>query len=280
MRERTVVREVTGHATEDGAGVKLTRVLGIRTVEDFDPFLMLDAFDSTCPDDYTKGFPWHPHRGIETVTYLVTGDIEHSDNMGNRGSIRNGECQWMTAGSGVIHQEMPKACDHMMGAQLWINLPAKEKMTAPKYNSITADSVPEVQKDGAGIRVVAGDYEGTAGAFHGDFVDATYLDVKLEPDTEWTFRSAPEETLFVYIFEGSGYFGKPYGGELSARCALLFGEGDAASIRSGADGLRFILLSGRPLKEPVAWGGPVVMNTEEELKQAFAELDNNTFIRE
>ncbi len=277
--QRQVTKEVTGSATQDGAGVKLVRVLGNQTAEAFDPFLMLDAFDSTNPDDYTKGFPWHPHRGIETVTYLINGEIEHSDSMGNVGTITDGGCQWMTAGSGVIHQELPKASPRMLGAQIWINLPAADKMTASAYNGIKASDVPNINEDGATIRVVAGSYKGTAGAFKGKFVDATYLDVSLKPNTEWAYTSVPEDTLFVYLYTGGGYFQKPYETYYPLKRALLFSNALDVNIKAGDDSLGFLLLMAKPLKEPIAWGGPIVMNTREELSRAFKELDDETFVK-
>ena len=179
---RQIRRIVTGKKTIDGAGVHLVRVLGYRDTQDFDPFLMLDAFDSDNPEDYIKGFPWHPHRGIETVTYLIQGDIEHGDSLGNSGSILDGDCQWMTAGSGIIHQEMPKASSRMYGAQLWLNLPAADKMAPPAYGDIQRDQVPVVKGDGHTVRIVAGDYQGKAGAFQGRYIQTTYLDIEMEPN--------------------------------------------------------------------------------------------------
>ncbi len=280
MDYRKVQRVVTGVATQDGAGVKLTRVLGKPTVEDFDPFLMLDAFDSRNPADYIRGFPWHPHRGIETVTYLLSGDIEHGDSTGNHGSILSGDCQWMTAGSGIIHQEMPRAVGHMKGTQLWINLPAASKMTMPLYNSIMADSVPVVGDGGASVKVIAGRYKNKKGAFEGKFVKATYLDVSLAPGAVWEFDSIPDETLFVYIYGGGGWFEKERAEYYPEKRALLFTHGKKIYVEAGKEGAGFLLLMGKPLKEPVAWGGPIVMNTEEELEIAFHELDDNTFIKE
>jgi len=277
--QRQVRKVVTGVATQDGAGVKLTRVLGNGTVEDFDPFLMLDAFDSGNPDDYTKGFPWHPHRGIETVTYLISGDIEHGDSMGNKGSILDGECQWMTAGSGVIHQEMPKAAERMLGTQLWINLPAKDKMAEPEYNGISADDVPKIEEGGALVKIIAGDYKGNQGAFKGKYVNATYLDVSLEADVEWEYVSVPENTLFVYIYDGEAYFQKPWQELFESKRALLFTHGEKLNVKAGKNGVRFLVLTAAPLYEPVAWGGPIVMNTREELDKAFNELEEGTFIK-
>ena len=276
---RPINKIITGRPTVDGAGVHLVRVFGFHDTKDFDPFLMLDAFDSTNPDDYTAGFPWHPHRGIETITYLVQGDIEHGDSLGNKGSILNGDCQWMTAGSGIIHQEMPKACDRMLGVQLWLNLPAKDKMTAPKYGDIKTANVPVVDNGNGKVHIIAGEYQGISGAFQGSYVPATYLDVELGAGGEWSFDNASDKTLFIYIMQGAGSF-DPAGGEsVTAKHAVLFGAGDRFWIRAGEDGVRFLLLSGQPLHEPVAWGGPIVMNTQEELDLAFRELSENKFIK-
>lgn len=277
-RIRQVRRVVTGSQQVDGAGVRLVRVLGPATTRDFDPFLMLDAFDSRNPADYIKGFPWHPHRGIETVTYLIEGKIEHGDSLGNKGMIRDGGCQWMTAGSGIIHQEMPQASPRMLGLQLWINLPRKDKWAEPQYRDLTADRIPAVSESAGIVRVVAGAYGGTRGATQGDYVNTLLLDVDLKAGAEWRLPTDPGATVFVYLIAGSGVFGG--GGDiLASHRAVLFGEGDAFSACAGAEGVRFVLVSGRPLGEPIAWGGPIVMNTQEELDQAFAELDNKTFIR-
>ncbi|MGB2578779.1 hypothetical protein AAIR98_000698 [Elusimicrobium simillimum] len=280
MKKRKVAKLVTGTATQDGAGVKLTRVLSRPDVKDFDPFLMLDAFDSKNPDDYTKGFPWHPHRGIETVTYLVEGDIEHGDSMGNKGSINDGCCQWMTAGSGIIHQEMPKPAPHMLGLQLWINLPKKDKMTAPAYRDIRSEMIPVIKEDGAVIRVIAGEYKGKKGATKGDYVKATYLDVKLESNALWEIDTNPDETVFVYLLQGDAVFEEESSTQyIPAKTAVLMTYGDNMYVKAGDKGARFVLLAAKPLKEDVAWGGPIVMNTREELQNAFEELDNGTFIK-
>lgn len=281
---RVVKRIVTGMPTVDGAGVKLVRVLGHRDTEDFDPFLMLDAFDSTDPEDYIKGFPWHPHRGIETVTYLIEGHIEHGDSLGNSGAIYDGDCQWMTAGSGIIHQEMPQAAERMLGAQLWLNLPAKDKMTDPAYGDIRSADVPVIEEGGNTIRVIAGDYQGTKGAFTGKYVQATYLDVELAPGGEWSFMSEPDHTLFIYIFSGQAVFDPKEDAAnpndlIDEKQAVLFGEGDEFWVKAGKEGIRFILLCAKPLREPIAWGGPIVMNTRAELQVAFNELRNDTFIK-
>lgn len=278
-RIRKISKIVTGRAAVDGAGVKLVRVLGHRDVEDFDPFLLLDAFDSTDPEDYVKGFPWHPHRGIETVTYLVSGIIEHGDSLGNKGEILDGDCQWMTAGSGIIHQEMPKPAERMLGVQLWLNLPAKDKMTDPRYGDIRSENVPIVTEEGARIKVIAGSYKESAGAFEGRYVKATYLDVLLDAGKEWSYKSEDGSTLFIYILLGSGSFDPGQPEVIENKRAVLFGEGEQFWIKAGKEGIRFLLLSGKPLKEPIAWGGPIVMNTNEELELAFRELREDSFVK-
>jgi quercetin 2,3-dioxygenase len=278
MALRKISKLVGGAVQYDGAGVKLVRVVGRNDIEDFDPFLLLDAFDSDNPDDYTKGFPWHPHRGIETVTYLIHGDIEHGDSLGNKGSIVDGSCQWMTAGSGIIHQEMPQAVERILGAQLWINLPRKDKLTEPAYRDITADMVPVSAEEQGEVRIISGSYKGTAGPVTGDYVKTLYLDVSLNPDARWQLETDPESTLFCYLVQGSAKFDEESDPVPSHR-AVLMESGDALSVRASADGVRFLLIAGRPLKEPVAWGGPIVMNTREELSRAFKELDEGTFIR-
>jgi len=280
MKERTIRKIVTGSAAVDGAGVHLVRVIGHADVKDFDPFLMLDAFDSENPADYTKGFPWHPHRGIETVTYLVAGDIEHGDSLGNKGSILDGGCQWMTAGSGIIHQEMPKESKRMLGLQLWINLPAKYKMTAPKYRDLTAEKIPAINGTGSRVSVIAGYLGDTAGAMKGDYVDATMLDIGLDAGASVGIPVPHDNTVFVYILDGTLTLGS--GGDrqsLDRRRAVLLSDGDTVTLAAGDTGTRCVLFSGAPLREPVAWGGPIVMNTRAELDLAFAELDKGTFIK-
>ena len=276
---RPVRKIVTGHRTVDGAGVNLVRVISHRDTQDFDPFLMLDAFDSTNPADYIKGFPWHPHRGIETITYLVQGDIEHGDSMGNQGSILDGDCQWMTAGSGIIHQEMPQASERMLGAQLWLNLPAKDKMTDPQYGDIKKADVPVIEEDGSFIRVIAGEYHSHPGAFQGRYIKATYFDVEVAAGHEWTFENNPAHTLFIYIMQGAGHFDPASTDIIEEKHAVLFGVGDRFRVLAAGHGIRFLLMSGPRLNEPVAWGGPIVMNTREELDLAFQELDAGTFIK-
>lgn len=276
---RTIKRIVTGASATDGAGVKLVRVIGYYDTKDFDPFLMMDAFDSTKPDDYVKGFPWHPHRGIETITYLLSGDIEHGDSLGNKGSILDGECQWMTAGSGIIHQEMPKPSKRLLGAQLWLNLPSKDKMTSPKYRDIRKEDIPVLNESDVKVRAISGTYNGTPGAIKGDFVDALYLDVEINDGAQWRFETNEDWTLFIYIISGQGSFEPDSDRLITEKHAVLFNEGNEFWVKASHGGIRFLLMSGKPLGEPVAWGGPIVMNTREELNQAYKELDEGTFIR-
>lgn len=276
---RTIKRIVTGASATDGAGVKLVRVIGYYDTKDFDPFLMMDAFDSTKPDDYVKGFPWHPHRGMETITYLLSGDIEHGDSLGNKGSILEGDCQWMTAGSGIIHQEMPKPSKRLLGAQLWLNLPSKEKMTSPKYRDIRKEDIPVLNESDVKVRVISGTYNGTPGAIKGDFVDALYLDVEINDGAQWRFETNEDWTLFIYIISGQGSFEPNSDRLITEKHAVLFNEGKEFWVKASHGGIRFLLMSGKPLGEPVAWGGPIVMNTREELNQAYKELDEGTFIR-
>ena len=287
MSQRVLRHTERGGHGIDGAGVHLRRVLGNHTVEMFDPFLMLDGFDSTDPNDYIKGFPFHPHRGIETVTYLISGDIEHQDGLGNKGSINDLCCQWMTAGSGIIHQEMPRAVPRMLGLQLWVNLPQKDKMANPAYGDIRAEDIPVVQEENAEIRVLSGNYKNVQGAFQGKYVSVRYLDVKLNPDAQWSFDGAKnKETLFLYLIDGNLAGDKNLTQFEDKACAMLFEahnqnpeEHDRVIVKAGKDGARFMLLSAEPLREDVAWGGPIVMNTREELRQAFRELEEGTFIK-
>jgi redox-sensitive bicupin YhaK (pirin superfamily) len=276
--ERTIKKIITGEETSDGAGVKLTRVFSHDDTRDFDPFLLLDAFDSTNPDDYIRGFPWHPHRGIETITYIIQGRVDHGDSLGNRGRIQNGSCQWMTAGSGIIHQEMPKPSKHLLGVQLWLNLAAKDKMTAPQYRDIRPGDVPVVEEGHSRVHILCGAYKNTPGAMTADYVKATYLDVQIQAGKEWSLETAGSETLFVYILEGAGRFESKSQKFIVAKQAILFNSGQKFFAAAGDSGLRFLLLAGKPLKEPIAWGGPIVMNTEAELEKAFRELDAGTFV--
>jgi redox-sensitive bicupin YhaK (pirin superfamily) len=285
--KRKCVQVVRGQQTVDGAGVHLRRVLGLNTVEAFDPFLMLDGFDSTDPRDYIKGFPWHPHRGIETVTYLIKGEVEHGDSLGNKGYIRDLQCQWMTAGSGIIHQEMPQPSERLLGCQLWVNLPKKDKMTMPAYRDIRQDDVEEIQEENATVRVLSGSYKGHNGAVEGEYIKVQYLDVDLAPEKTWTYRETPNgHTLFLYLITGTIAVDDALADLQEAPCALLMKAADInapmndeVQVKSGMEGARFLLIAGEPLNEPVAWGGPIVMNTREELDTAFDELDHDTFIK-
>ena len=276
---RTIKKILTGENTVDGAGVKLVRVFGFNDTKDLDPFLMLDAFDSVNPEDYIKGFPSHPHRGIETITYLVKGDIEHRDSLGNKGSILDGQCQWMTAGSGIIHQEMPKPCDRMLGVQVWLNLPSKDKMVEPKYKGILKEDIPVVNEQDNKIHIIAGTYNGKKGAVEGDYVKALFIDVQLNSDAQWILNTESGNTLFIYIIEGEACFGPKFDKIISQKHAVLFNEGNKFSVKASNKGVRFLLMSGKPVNEPIAWGGPIVMNTKEELDLAFKELEDNTFIK-
>ena len=287
MPRRKCTQIVRGQHAVDGAGVHLRRVLGLRTVRDFDPFLMLDGFDSTDPKDYIRGFPWHPHRGIETVTYLLKGDIEHGDSLGNQGFIRDLQCQWMTAGSGIIHQEMPQAAERMLGCQLWVNLPKKDKMTQPAYRDIKQQDVSVVQENNATVRVLSGHYHNNHGAVKGEYVKVQYLDVELEPNIVWHYQeTSNDQTLFLYLIEGTLAADAELAKFEEKTCAILMSgsssnssDFDEVIVKAGTEGARFFLIAARPIKEPVAWGGPIVMNTQEELDEAFRELDNNTFIK-
>lgn len=276
---RTIKKVIVGERTVDGAGVSLVRVFGYHDTKDFDPFLMLDAFDSYDPNDYIKGFPWHPHRGIETVTYLIKGDIEHGDSLGNKGSILDGECQWMTAGSGIIHQEMPKPSERMLGLQMWLNLPAKYKMVNPKYRGIEKIDIPIINESNNKVHIIAGEYNGNAGAIEGDYVKPLCLDVEIEPNSKWSVDVESDNTVFVYIFQGEACFGEVEEKFISEKHAVLFNDGNKFIVKTSSKGVRFLIASGKPLKEPISWGGPIVMNTKDELNLAFEELENNTFIK-
>ncbi len=277
MDSRKIKQIVKGIETHDGAGVRLVRVFSNKNVIDFDPFLMMDAFDNDNPKDYEKGFPWHPHRGIETITYLIEGKVEHGDSIGNKGTIFCGDCQWMTAGSGIIHQEMPKPPRKMLGVQIWLNIPAIHKMEDPAYGEITADKIPLIKDQNCEIKLISGDYKGTKGAFCGKYVKPLFMDVNLPPETEFELETPEENTVFSYNFQGSGIFSDQK--EHIAKTTLLFEKGELLKFKSGKEGLRMIILSGPPLKEPIAWGGPIVMNTQEELDLAFREIDAGQFIK-
>ena len=274
---RPVKQILKSKVTMEGAGVRLKRAFGYYEIPRFDPFLLLDHFGSDNPEDYIKGFPWHPHRGIETVTYMLSGEVEHGDSMSNRGVIGAGDIQWMTAGSGIIHQEMPKRYEGLMqGFQLWVNLPAKKKMIAPKYRGITGDQVPTVERGGAEIKVIAGSLDGVKGPVRDLTVEVEYFDVKLPAGKTFERATERDRNLFAYAIEGLGFTGDKL---IEPQRCVLFGEGDAVQIRSDA-GIRFLFVSGKPLKEPIAWGGPIVMNTQGELALAFWELEQGVFIKD
>jgi len=276
---RSIKKIIRGRAAVDGAGVHLVRLFGRDATQDFDPFLLIDAFDSTNPDDYSRGFPWHPHRGIETVTYLIKGDLEHGDSLGNSGSILDGDCQWMTAGSGIIHQEMPQPSERLLGCQIWLNLPAKDKMTPPAYNDILDADVPLVEECGTQVHIIAGTYQGQRGAFEGKFISPLYLDIEVGAGVEWTLDTDPGSTLFIYTLAGGANFDPQTENLIPEKSVVLFNEGDRFWMRAGDTGVRMLLLSAPPLREPIAWGGPIVMNTPQELNQAFADLRADTFIK-
>jgi len=286
--------------TLEGAGVKLRRAFGFGNTDEFDPFLLFDDFRNENPEDYLAGFPWHPHRGIETITYVLAGDVSHGDSLGNRGSLGAGDVQWMTAGSGILHQEMPRgdANGRMHGFQLWANLPRSLKMTTPRYQDVKARDVPEVtDDDGTHVRIVVGDFWGKRGPVEGIAADPRYLDVFVPAGKKKTLPVETTRHAFAYVFEGSGSFrdaskpqavmtdrigpaGEEVRDAVGNRSLVLFDNGDEVTVQAGPQGIRFLLVSGKPLEEPVAWQGPIVMNTPEELRQAYAELRNGTFIKE
>lgn len=276
MNHRKVTRVVIGRPGRDGAGVNLTRVLSTHSIADFDPFLMLDSFDSSNPADYIAGFPTHPHRGIETITYLVEGRIDHEDSLGNKGVISDGSSQWMTAGSGIMHQEMPIAQPRMLGFQLWLNLPAKDKMTEPKYFDIQPDHIPTVVEDGRVVRIISGEYAGVSGV-KPHHIQATLMDISLEASHSIDIPVSADETVFVFLMEGGVLID---GQNYVEKSALLMSNGDTVSVTAPiGKNCRFQLVAGAPLHEPVAWGGPIVMNTDAELKEAFSDLRYGRFIR-
>jgi redox-sensitive bicupin YhaK (pirin superfamily) len=265
-----------GHSTYDGAGVKLQRVFARNHAKLTDPFLLLDHFGSDNPDDYIKGFPWHPHRGIETVTYMLGGTVEHGDSIGNSGTIGPGDIQWMTAGGGVIHQEMPQPSDRKMhGLQLWVNLPAKNKMMEPRYRGILDSEVPVVRMPEGEVRVIAGAYQNVNGPVRELIVDVIYLDVRLKKGMTLLHEAGEGYTSFCYLIEGAGEFDDA---TLEQGQLILFTEGGDIAVRAMED-IHYIFVAGRQLNEPIAWGGPIVMNTQEELDIAFRELDEGTFVR-
>jgi redox-sensitive bicupin YhaK (pirin superfamily) len=292
MSIRPIKRLVKAKPTLEGAGVHLRRAFGFGNTTDFDPFLLLDDFRNDVPDDYLAGFPWHPHRGIETITYVLAGTVEHADSLGNRGAIAPGDLQWMTAGRGIIHQEMPKGdqLGRMHGFQLWANKPSALKMTAPRYQEIKALEIPEVtEDDGTQARIICGSFWGKRGPVEGIAADPTYIDVTVPPGKR-------KRLPVAYVFSGSGKFcnaSAPLAvpteslgwadtalpAEADNRSLILFDSGDDVEVQAGEDGIRFLLVSGKPLQEPVAWYGPIVMNTQAELQQAFEELQKGTFLK-
>ena len=278
---RRIDRVFNGKPTIEGAGVRLKRAFGPQEVPLLDPFLLLDDFHSDNPRDYIAGFPWHPHRGIETVTYVLEGMVEHGDSMGNEGVIRSGDVQWMTAGNGIIHQEMPKGSNGLMwGFQLWVNLPSRHKMDDPRYRGITSPQIPTVEaKPGVNIKVICGDVKGNKGPVKDLVVDCEYLDISMEPRTALERSTKKGYKVFAYVIDGHGYFDPSTSKSTNAEQVVIFRQGEKVNIRTEDKSLRFLLISGKPIDEPVAWLGPIVMNTQEELKTAFDELDEGTFLK-
>jgi hypothetical protein len=265
----------------EGAGVRLKRVFGYRETELMDPFLLLDHFGSDNPDDYMKGFPWHPHRGIETITYMIEGEVLHEDSLGNSGKIETGDTQWMTAGSGIIHQEMPhRSNGTMMGFQLWANLPSSNKMMHPRYQDIKAAEIPEVvTESGARVRIICGKLDGTCGPVTEIVTDPEYMDVIVPPGIEFTHSVKKGHTVFAFVFEGSGYFDEDNEKLIESNHLVLFEDGEQILAKAGDEQLRFLLISGMPIGEPIAWYGPIVMNNKEELDLAFQEYRDGSFIK-
>jgi redox-sensitive bicupin YhaK (pirin superfamily) len=300
MSIRPVREEHAAQPTYEGAGVHLHRAFGFHDPSELDPFLLFDDFRNEDPRDYLRGFPWHPHRGIETITYVLAGAVEHGDSLGNTGTLRGGDVQWMTAGSGILHQEMPRgnAKGQMHGFQLWANLPADLKMTTPRYQDVKGKDIPELlEDDGTVIKVIVGSFGGKTGPVDGIAADPQYLDIYVPPNRRKSFKVDTYRRAFAYIFDGKGTFrdaSRPQGvllekevnGEevnirdLSGdRTLVKFGTGDEVTVTAGPDGIRFLLISGAPIQEPVAWHGPIVMNTQAEIRQAMADLKNGTFIK-
>jgi quercetin 2,3-dioxygenase len=300
MSIRPVKRVSQSVPTMEGAGVRLRRAFGFGDTSDFDPFLMMDDFRGDRPEDYRAGFPWHPHRGIETITYVLAGSVDHGDSLGNRGTLGSGDVQWMTAGSGILHQEMPAgdAKGRMHGFQLWANLPAHLKMTRPRYQDVPATAIPEViDDDGTRVRVICGDFWGKTGPVDGVAAEPRYLDVTVPPGKRKRLKVEDFRQAFAYIFEGSGDFAsasEPFGAlreaeidgeevlvrdKVGNRSLVVFGAGDEISVQAGDEGVRFLLVSGRPLREPIAWHGPIVMNTQAEIREAMNDLRTGAFIK-
>ena len=300
MSVRPIKTARTAQPAMEGAGVSLHRAFGFSDPQELDPFLLFDDFRNDDPAKFEKGFPWHPHRGIETITYVLAGEVDHADSLGNSGKLGAGDIQWMTAGSGILHQEMPQANTkgQMHGFQLWANLPGDLKMTAPRYQDVEGKEIPEIiEDDGTRVKVIIGNFWGKTGPVDGIAADPQYLDIYVPPLVKKTFPVDTYRKAFAYIFEGAGIFDyasdptgirleKEVGGEevnirdmSGNRTLVTFDTGDEVTVQAGEQGIRFLLISGRPIEEPVAWHGPIVMNTREELMQAFQELNNGTFIR-
>ncbi len=280
-KDRKIDQILKSQPTSEGAGVKLKRAFGYQQVPMLDPFLLLDHFGSDKPEDYLAGFPWHPHRGIETVTYMLDGVVEHGDSLGNAGTIGSGDVQWMTAGSGIIHQEMPQRFDGLMlGFQLWVNLPRAHKMMKPRYRDVKKDEIPLVRRpDRVFIKVISGQLDDVFGPVQDIVVDIAYLDVTLPPNHRWQHPINKGYKAFAYIISGEGFFAPQIKKSIGKEHLVIFQDGDQVSITSKSEGLRFLLVSGEPIGEPVAWGGPIVMNTSEELNLAFREFHDGTFIK-
>ncbi|MDY3006832.1 pirin family protein [Anaerococcus porci] len=274
--DREVIKKVQGFRTKDGAGVSLVRVLGNQTVEDFDPILMLDSFDSINPDEYTAGFPMHPHRGIETVSYLSKGKMVHKDTLGNEDGISDGEVQWMNSGSGIEHEEMVPAADRLLGVQLWLNLPQKEKMSKPTYTKIHKDEIEEIDIEGGKIRLISGSYKDHNG-FKGEHLPLDYYDIHLEPNREFTIETDNDKSVMIFTLVGDVYVGDEH---IEEKTAAKLSEGDKLTIKNGDNNAQVLFISSNKLNEDVAWAGPIVMNTSKEIRQAYEELRNGTFIKE
>jgi len=273
--ERTIKKTVRGFQTVDGAGVHLTRVLGNGTAEDFDPILMLDSFDSRNPADYTAGFPMHPHRGIETISYVVSGTMRHRDSLGSTDAISDGEVQWMTAGSGILHEELIPAAPRLLGVQLWLNLPAKDKMTAPAYHSVRREAIGEAAFPGGSLRVLSGRWGDTAG-YQPAYLPLDYYDILLKPGAELRLPTQPDRAVMLFTLLGAvTVAGEPVPEKTAARLT----QGESAVLRSAGGPARVLFMSSRALGEPVCWGGPIVMNTRDELNQAFRELQRGDFLK-
>jgi redox-sensitive bicupin YhaK (pirin superfamily) len=278
MKERKIARIIKGREGSDGAGVKLIRLFSHAEAKDLDPFLMMDAFDSVDPEDYENGFPWHPHRGIETITYLIEGNIEHQDSLGNTGVLNSGDGQWMTAVSGIIHNEMPKASGRMRGFQLWLNLPKRDKMTQSSYGDIKSHEIPEIPVGKNKVRIVAGLFDGIKGAFTGKYVELQFLDIDLIKNDEIVIKTEPNNTVFAYVLEGDVRFSKSKHA-IAQKNVVLFDSGNTLTTEAISDHARILIFNAPPLNEPVAWAGPIVMNTEDELRLAFAQLQRGTFVQ-